>query len=182
MSFRGNKTILPMCSISKHKKFMSSITKFALIGLMVIVYGIQMGHTVLNKVNWPFCSHNFYYHRSPLVKDLFRITLLDDQDNEIIVDPRHVLPIEGYRCGSIFREVFVKSDDLEKKTAFAKLILDRLNSGGWKRFDERFAPATPELGTKFINMSVEKHWIDTRQYSAQYRLSVIKKEVVFKLY
>lgn len=160
---------------------MSAVTKYALAALMIVIYGIQIGHTIFNQVNWPFCSHNFYYHRSPLVKDLFRIGLVDNQKNQILVDPRHVLPIEGYRCGAIFKEVFIKSDSRERKNSFAKLLLERLNSGGWSGFDERFAPAIPLKGNQFVELTIEKHWIDTRQYSVQKQLVVVKKETLFKL-
>lgn len=158
---------------------MTNQSKCCLISLMLLIYGIQVTHTVFNEVNWPFCSHNFYYHRSPLVKDLFRISLLDNQNNKVTVDPRHVLPIEGYRSGAVFREVYVKSDDVDRQQAFAKLLLERLNNGGWKGFDERFSPASPNNGNQFVALTVEKHWIDTTQYGITHQLRLAKKEVIF---
>src|ERR1700728_3121816 len=139
--------------------------KKLLVFILVSFYGIQIWHTVYNDVNWPFCSHNFYYHRSPIIKDLFRISLEDDQGTTINVDARHLLPLEGYRCGSIFREVFVANHDLEKKKKFSMLILERLNQGGWPSFDERFGPVIPLPERKFIGLSIEKHRFDTSLYA-----------------
>lgn len=160
---------------------MTSRTKRFLAILMIAAYGIQLGHTVYNKVNWPFCSHNFYYHRSSLVKDLFRITLIDDLQGEVVVDPRHVLPIEGYRCGAIFREVFINNTSTSKKESFARSLLTRLNQGAWMSFDERFAPVKPLKGQKFVGLVVQKHWIDTREYPKSHELPVIKKETIYTL-
>ena len=163
---------------------MSSRTKLLLIFLALSFFIIQIWHTIYNQVNWPFCSHNFYYHRSPLVKDLFRVVLEDDTGRLFSVDPRHTLPIEGYRCGSIFREVFVTNPvsnfSEEKKNAFSKLILERLNQGGWKGFDERFVSAVPMSGSRFIGLQVEKHWIDTTHYAKTQSLSIVKKETLYQ--
>lgn len=159
---------------------MRSRTKWLLIFLAVFFCGVQIWHTIYNRVNWPFCSHNFYYHRSPLVKDLFRIVLEDNTGELFIVDPRHTLPIEGYRCGSIFQEVFVTNSNAEKKQAFSKLLLERLNQGGWQGFDERFAPAVPRPGNRFMGLQIEKHWIDTSNYPKAQQLLVVKKETLYQ--
>lgn len=159
---------------------MTSRTKLMLFFFVVSFYGIQIWHTVYNQVNWPFCSHNIYYHRSPLVKDLFCIVLEDNTGRFLSVDPRHTLPIEGYRCGSILRKIFVTNFNAEKKQAFSKLLLERLNQGGWNKFDERFAPAIPMPGNRFIGLRIEKHWIDTRNYAKTHHLSVIKKETLYQ--
>lgn len=92
--------------------------KLFLIFFAVSFYGIQIWHTVHNQVNWPFCSHNFYYHRSPLIKDVFRVILEDNTGIILSVDPKHTLPIEGYRCGSIYREIFITNIDIKKKKTF----------------------------------------------------------------
>ena len=155
-------------------------SKLLLIFFALSLYGVQIWHTVYNQVNWPFCSHNFYYHRSPLIKDLFRIVLEDDNGRQYCVDPRHTLPIEGYRCGSILKEIFIKNNDLEKKENFSKLLLERLNQGGWKGFDERFAPILPMLGKTFVRLQIEKHWIDTTGYDKTQQLLIVKKEIVFR--
>ena len=132
---------------------MSSRTKVWLIFFALSFYGVQIWHTIYNQVNWPFCSHNFYYHRSPLVKDLFRVILEDDTGRLFSVDPRHTLPIEGYRCGSIFEKCMLLTLACEeKKKAFSKLLLERLNQGGWKGFDERFVPAVPMSGNRFVGL------------------------------
>lgn len=159
---------------------MTSRTKCWLIFLVVSLYGIQIWHTVYNQVNWPFCSHNFYYHHSPLVKDQFRVILENNVGEVISVDPRHTLPIEGYRCGSIFRQMYVTNSNVEKKQAFSKLLLERLNQGGWKGFDERFVPATVVPGKIFIGLQIEKLWIDTTHYANTQHLSVVKKETLYK--
>lgn len=159
---------------------MTSRTKLLLIFLALSFGGVQIWHTVYNKVNWPFCSHNFYYHRSPLIKDLFRVVLEDNTGRAFTVDPRHTLPIEGYRCGSIFREVFVTNLNTDKKQAFSKLLLKRLNQGGWKGFDERFAPVVTRSGDRFIGVQIEKHWIDTRNYAKTQHLTVVKKETFYQ--
>jgi hypothetical protein len=155
-------------------------TKLLLIFFVLSFYVVQIWHTVYNRINWPFCSHNFYYHRSPLVKDLFRIILEDNTGRLFSVDPRHTLPIEGYRCGSIFREIFITNFNLEKKQAFSKLLLERLNQGGWEGFDERFTAAVPMPGHKFVGLQVERHWIDTSKYAKTQTLPVVKKETLYQ--
>jgi hypothetical protein len=159
---------------------MTSRIKLLLIFFVLSFCGVQIWHTVYNQVNWPFCSHNFYYHRSPLVKDLFRVVLEDNAGGFFSVDPRHTLPIEGYRCGSIFREIFVTNFNAEKKQAFSKLLLERLNQGGWKGFDERSVPAVPISGNRFIGLQIEKHWIDTRNYAKTKNLPIVKKETLYQ--
>lgn len=159
---------------------MKSQIRLSLIFFTLLLYGIQIWHTIYNQVNWPFCSHNFYYHRSPLIKELFSLTLEDNTGTKVNVDPRHVLPIEGYRCGSIFREVFAANFKEEKKQLFAKLLLERLNQGGWQSFDERFSPAVPTFGCKFTGLQIEKHLIDTRDYAKTQNLTIIKKENLYR--
>lgn len=95
------------------------------------------------------------------------------------MDPRHTLPIEGYRCGSILKEIFIKNIDLEKKQFFSKLVLQRLNQGGWKGFDERFIPILPTAGKTFVGLQVEKHWIDTRGYYKTHQLPIVQKEIIY---
>lgn len=157
---------------------MKPCTKIFLIFLVISLYGVQILHTIYNQVNWPFCSHNFYYHRSPLVKDLYRFIFEDDKGHFYLVDPRHALPIEGYRCGSILKEVFVKNSNIKKKDFFSKHLLERLNQGGWSGFDERFNPMLPSSGKRFIGFNLEKHWIDTTLFPQNHELVLLKKELI----
>jgi hypothetical protein len=153
--------------------------KMTLFVLMVAVYGIQLWHTYTNQINWPFSSHNFYYHRSPLVKDVFRIVLIDDAGNSHTVDPKNTLPVEGYRTGSIIREIYQNNQDHTKKDQFSKQILSRLNQGGWRRFDERSNSVLPKQGHRFTGLIVEKHVIDTREYPLTQQLPVLKKDTLY---
>ena len=63
----------------------------------------------------------------------------------------------------------------KKKQAFSKLLLERLNQGGWEGFDERFVPAVPISGNRFIGLQIEKYWIDTRNYAKTQNLPIVKK-------
>jgi hypothetical protein len=155
-------------------------SKILLVFLMLSVYGIQIFHTISNQINWPFCSHNLYYHRSSLTKDLFRVILENNLGDSISLNPRNTLPIEGYRCGSIFREIFITNQDLKKKELFSRLLLARLNQGGWRGFDERFVSATPLPGSRFIGLTVEKHWVDTTLYAKSQQLPLIKRKFIYQ--
>jgi hypothetical protein len=150
-----------------------------LIALALAVFVIQVAYTVFNQVNWPFCSHNFYYHRSDRVKPVFRVRLTDNEGEAITVECRQTLPIEGYRCGSIYREVFVEQSNAVRQQAFAALVLSRLNAGGWKAFDERFPPALPKKGKRFTSLVVEKHFLDTRPYAQTGSLQTAGVEHVY---
>jgi hypothetical protein len=158
---------------------MKQKTKYALIAFMLSVYAVQLAHTVYDELNWPFTAHNLYYHRPSLVKSVFKITLEDERGARITVDPGNVLPIEGYRCGAILREVFVSSSDEEKKNAYAKMMIDRLNNGGWYGFDERRAPALPADGSKFVKLTLEKHRVDSRPFATTKTLLTLDKEKIF---
>lgn len=147
---------------------------------MIFFFGIQIWHTVYNQVNWPFCSHNFYYHRSPLIKDVYHVTLEDDAGRAFTVDTRHVLPIEGYRCGSVFREIFSLDADNEKKEIFSRLLLERLNSGGWKTFDERGFPLLPHKGNRFINLRVESHKLDTKTFPEKKEVTMLSRRILYE--
>lgn len=154
--------------------------KKVLLGGTVLIMGIQIFHTIVNKVTWPFCSHNFYYHRSDLLKPVFRIGLIDDEGDVRVVDCRETLPIEGYRSGSIYREVFVTNTDPERKRAFAELVLARLNAGGWLSFDERLAPVLPKEGRTFVGLTVERHTLDTREFGETGKLPTVNIEEIYR--
>lgn len=155
-------------------------TKVALIVLMVSVYAIQLAHTLYDKLNWPFTSHNLYYHRPSLVKSVFKVTLEDENGTSVTVDPGHALPLEGYRCGSIVREVFVSNPDDTKKKAYARAMIERLNRSGWYEFDERHAPTLPAPGSKFVKLTVEKHLVDSRDFAKMNTLVTLNKENIFQ--
>lgn len=154
-------------------------SKKCLVLLVLLIFLIQLTHTVFNKVNWPFCSHNFYYHRSLKVKPIFYVSLKDSLGHIQTVNCRATLPIEGYRCGSIYREVFEKTEDINFKNAYAELVLDRLNNQSWNFFDERFAPVKPTKGSHFISLCVEKHYIDTTDFGKTKQTSLVKVEPLF---
>jgi hypothetical protein len=158
---------------------MSNIKKNGLIFILFFVCLIQIYHTVFDKMTWPFSPHNFYCHRSSLVKPVFRIGLIDDLGEVTLVDCRYTLPIEGYRCGSIYREVFLEGKDVTHQQKFAQLILARLNQGGWQAFDERFSPALPQPGRKYVGLNVERHYLDMLSHQKAQPLHVIKIEPVY---
>lgn len=159
---------------------MQNNQKILLIALTSLVACIYIYHTVSNKVTWPFCPHNFYYHRSELIKPIFQVKLQDYKGKEVLVNCRHTLPIEGYHCGSIYREVFIDNNDTGHKKAFAELVLSRLNSGGWQGFDERFYPVLPKKGRNYVNLVVEKHYFDMRHYGKTGKLPIVRIEKIYE--
>ncbi len=80
---------------------------------------------------------------------------------------------------SIYREVFVESDNANRQDAFAKLVLSRLNTGGWWAFDERFPPALPLAGRTYVGLVIEKHYLDTRLYGQTGTSPTVRVEHIY---
>lgn len=158
---------------------MSQRQKQLLISITFTILALQIGHTLFDRVTWPFCPHNFYYHKSEKVKGVFRVGLIDDHGNTQIVECRHTLPVEGYRCGSIYREIFIENEKEKRKRDFCQMVLSRLNRGGWKAFDERWAPALPQKGATYVGLAVERHSLDTRHYRETAEIPTVKKELLY---
>jgi hypothetical protein len=159
---------------------LSKKTKVFLSILMVAIYGIQIAHTIVNKSNWPFSPHNFYFRQSLIKKPVFRFIFKDDKKQSYVVESKHILPIEGYRIGSIIREVYVNPSNNDNAKKFSQIILDRLNNNTWVKFDERYAPAIPLGNNKFIEFKIERHILDLRNFIPNKEIPIIAREMIYE--
>ena len=121
---------------------------------------LQFAHTIFNTNQWPFAAHNMFCELEPLQKEILRVVLIDGKGIRQVVHPGRTIPIEYFRTQSLFRNVYQNSLDEERKRAFSKIVLERLNSRPWYIFDEMMLPARPSEGSVFIGMNIILQQVD----------------------
>jgi hypothetical protein len=105
--------------------------------------GVQLGHTLLDRNTFPFCSYNVFAFQAPA---------------------RLVAPLEFFRARQVVMRAVVGNDDPVRGESVATQLLRRLNEAPWPAFDETLASARPAPGTRFVGLEVVLFVLDTRDY------------------
>ena len=151
----------------------------ALFGL-ALFFTVQVAHTFLNHGNWPFSPYNMYHFMTPsrVVEPYAR--LYDDRGEMQLVRVETLIPVEFFRTRTMIRRGFRAEASTDDRERFARILLDRLNQGGWFPFDQISRPSLPPEGRKWVRLEVVQLASDLTTWS--YAGPALEKELVNVLY
>lgn len=133
------------------------------VGLLVF-FAVDNYHMWVERDNFPFCSHGLFNTLFKADSQLLRMVVHDDQGHSVTVDSGRVIPIEWYRAVGLAENVLVTESDQQRKDAFARLLLERLNGDPWHAFDETYASIRPAPGARFIGLEVVYQSFDLARF------------------
>jgi hypothetical protein len=127
----------------------------------LLFFSVQLGHTLLDQNNWPFCSYNMFSQVRPTQSQTFKIRLYEATGASRLVDVWEILPLEFFRAISVVREVYLNNNDTQTQKALASYILRALNEAPWGNFDQTYPSARPQ--THFLGFDLLRVELDLRE-------------------
>jgi hypothetical protein len=127
----------------------------------LLFFTVQLGHTLFDQNNWPFCSYNMFSQLRKTQSQTLKIRLYESNGEPRLVDVWEVLPLEFFRAISVIRQVYFEAEDEQTKTALASYILHALNDSPWGNFDQQYPSARPI--ERFIGLDLLRVELDLRE-------------------
>jgi hypothetical protein len=127
----------------------------------LLFFMVQLGHTLSDQNNWPFCSYNMFSQLRKTQSQTFKVRLYESTGEPRLVDVWEVLPLEFFRAISVIRQVYLEAKDEQAKTALSSYILGALNDSPWGNFDQTYPSARP--ATRFIGLDLLRVELDLRE-------------------
>lgn len=119
---------------------------------------VQLGHTLFDQNNWPFCSYNVFSRVRPLQSQTLKARLYEEDGSLRLVNVWELLPLEFFRAISVIQKVYIEGNNQEAQTQLAQYILHTLNTSPWNNFDQTYPSARPT--SRFVGMEILRVEVD----------------------
>ena len=135
----------------------------------------------MDRNRWPFCTYNMFNYRLGVSATQLRVLLATDQGYLYGPDdPWGLLPIESFRIDAILRQVFCHDVPPGVRDEFCEQILERLNKGAWRQWDEVRGSFYRPVSHKFAAIAVYLVEVDFRHNNPVDRADVIWAECLHR--
>jgi hypothetical protein len=153
----------PEVTAAEHEEVLSSGKRRFIKVACTVFFVAQFSALPLAAIGrdvWPFSHYAMFAYRAESSPFSVKVTLHQDNGQSFTTLARSVIPMEGFRDNSVMADVYITGKDDETKRALAQLVLDRLNHGGFRGFDERYDSVNPDRGHRFTGLDVVVQYWD----------------------
>lgn len=123
---------------------------------------------------WPFASYALFKKNPSKEIRIERFQFVEEDGTLQNVRAFNALPIEYFRALHFTQRIYREGKNKVAQTAFAKRILERLNTRPWPEVDEIRAAVKPQSGGRFVGFKLYTDFFDLSANSGPTGASQIK--------
>jgi hypothetical protein len=140
----------------------------------------QFVHTLMNRNWWPFASFNMFSFSCPDTPRR-RLAILVTASGECVgpIPAWRLLPLEYFRVDALMKECFQGARSTQRRAAVASHVLQRVNAGTWRAWDE-IKESPPPAASPYVGVEFHLVHVDLDSCDLSNSQDILSRELLYR--